>query len=220
MSGNKQFHVVSTPAGDKPLVAAAFDTIAHVCDQMFVALGHRADEVATVLAPRRFMMVLSDPDAPMVDSIKTGLHEILSRTATRSGFQNPAPRPAVFLGLGRPTLPEGGCSLPSLREGRSLRAGEGPREGLFLLQLGDHPSLQRTTLDQLLYVAADNPNKAIMPTYKGNGGHPVVIPLSVAEQILASPCPDGLRQFWNDHPELCGRLEVNDPGVLENVNAV
>jgi molybdenum cofactor cytidylyltransferase len=177
MGGNKQFHIVTTPDGDKPLVAAAYDTIARACDRVFVVLGHRADEVATVLAPRKFEIITADPDVPMIESILAGLRAINSRGATLAVHS-------------------------------------------ILLQLGDHPALTPNTLDKLLAIAQQHPDKAIMPTYQGNGGHPVLIPTAIAAQILTIPCPDGLRQFWNDHPELCVRLEVDDPGVVSNINLV
>jgi molybdenum cofactor cytidylyltransferase len=173
MGGNKQFHIVQTPQGEKPLVAAAFDTIARACEKMIVVLGHRAEEVTAALGPRQFEIVLVDSDAPMFDSIRAGLNHSLSRTATRSGV---------------------------------------------LLQLGDHPSLNPLTLDQIFTAAAEHANKAIMPTYQKNGGHPVLIPASIAQNILAAKCADGLRGFWQERPELAVRLEVNDPGVILNVN--
>ncbi len=184
MGGNKQFHIVQTATGEKPLVAAAFDTIADVCASMVVVLGHRDDEVAAALGDREFETVTVDPDAPMFNSISAGL---------RAALQNPPPR----------------------------YPGEGLGEGQYiLLQLGDHPAVEESTLEKLFNVAVEHPNKAVMPTYEDHGGHPVLIPLAIAEKILATPCPDGLRGFWLDHPELCVRFEVNDPSVIRDIDFV
>jgi molybdenum cofactor cytidylyltransferase len=177
MGGNKQFHIVSRHDSDKPLVAAAFDTIADVCDKMFVVLGHRAEEVAEVLGPRRFEVIVSDPDSPMIDSIKAGLREVLRRMATPSG------------------------------------------QLTIILQLGDHPALCRTALDQLCEIAARQPGKAVMPTFEGNGGHPVLIPFAIAEQILFTPSDEGLRQFWIKHPECCLRVPVTDHNVVRDIDS-
>jgi molybdenum cofactor cytidylyltransferase len=73
MGGNKQWHLVATPTGPQPLVAAAFDSIASVSDAMFVVLGHRADEVAALLSQRTFVAVHSEAGAPMFHSLKLGL---------------------------------------------------------------------------------------------------------------------------------------------------
>ncbi len=182
MGGNKQFHFVDTPDGQKPLVCAAFDTIASACDTMIIVLGHRAEEVATALGDRKFETVTVDPDAPMFNSIQSGL---------RAALQNPPPRyPGEALG-----------------EGLSI-----------LLQLGDHPALEPSTLERLFTVAAEHPDKAVMPTFNGNGGHPVLITSAIAGKILAADCPDGLRQFWLDHADLCVRVPVEDPSVIRNIN--
>jgi molybdenum cofactor cytidylyltransferase len=178
MGGNKQFHLVQTSTGEKPLVAAAFDTIAGVCASMFVVLGHRAEEVAGALGDREFETVIVDPDAPMFNSIQAGL---------RAALKNPPPRY--------------------------------PGEGLcILLQLGDHPAVDESTLEKLFTVATENPDKAVMPSYQDNGGHPVLIPSAIAEKILATPCPDGLRQFWLEHAELCVRIEIDDPSVIHDID--
>ena len=73
MGGKKQIAAVRTPQGKMPLVAAAFDAIAGVCDEMVVVLGHDAKAVAAALAPRLFHQVKSDPDAEMIESIQGGL---------------------------------------------------------------------------------------------------------------------------------------------------
>ena len=177
MGGNKQFHLVETPEGEKSLVAAAFDTIADASSKMVVVLGHRAGEVAAVLAPRQFASIVVDPDAPMIESIKAGLNHALNKKATF--FNNT----------------------------------------VILLQLGDHPELAGRTLDTLLATAGNKPGQAVVPTYHGKGGHPVVLPRSIAEQILTDDCSGGLRQFWLDRPELCQRIEVDDPGVVRDIDS-
>jgi molybdenum cofactor cytidylyltransferase len=181
MGGNKQFHLVPTGDGEKPLVAAAFDTIASTCEAMFVVVGHRADEVVAALENRKFQVVESDPDAPMINSIKTGLQAALefSRTVTRSG------------------------------DNVSI-----------LLQLGDHPAISPQTLVQIATIASEHPGKAIMPTFNGNGGHPVLIPATIAEQILTADDAGGLRQFWLDHADLCMRIEVADPSVVHDIDTL
>ncbi len=190
LGGNKQFHLVPTIAGKKPLVAAAFDTIAPVCEKMFVVLGHRADEVATALKkgselflrpenssdPFAYVSqyICVDPDAPMFNSVQVGLRAALTADPTAK----------------------------------------------ILLQLGDHPALQPSTIEKIFAVAQVNPDKAVMPTFGDNGGHPVLIPASLAAMILAAECPDGLRQFWLEHAELCVRIPVDDEGVVQDIDTL
>ena len=63
----------------QPLVAAAYDGIASVCDEMIVVLGHEQADVAASLAARRFHQVTSDPDAEMFVSLRAGLRAALDK---------------------------------------------------------------------------------------------------------------------------------------------
>src|SRR6185312_15899824 len=73
MGGKKQFVAWRSADGEKPLVAAAYDAIRSICDDMVVVLGHEADAVAAALGNRRFHRADSNPDAPMFESIRAGL---------------------------------------------------------------------------------------------------------------------------------------------------
>jgi CTP:molybdopterin cytidylyltransferase MocA len=73
MGGKKQLTPWFTATGTIPLVAAAYDAIRPVCDEMVVVLGHAANEVAAALGARPFHRAESDPDAPMFESIRAGV---------------------------------------------------------------------------------------------------------------------------------------------------
>ncbi len=170
MKGAKQFEPWPSAKGTRPLVAASFDAIKIVCDQMIVVLGHRAEEVAALLEERSFTNIKSDPDAPMFTSIVTGL---------RAAYEL-EPDAAV------------------------------------LLHPGDHPEVAPETLSCLINSYEND--RSVLPEYRGRGGHPVLIPPSVVQRILAAECPEGLRKFWQDHPELCKRIHVDDPSSTQDVD--
>lgn len=174
MGGGKQFLPWPTDGGEKPLVAAAFDAIAPVCRSMIVVLGHRADEVRAVLGEREFHVVLSDPDAPMFESVRVGLQAALEIDAASA----------------------------------------------VLLQPGDHPEVSPATLEKILAAAQANPTLAIIPEHSGRGGHPALIPAKVARHLLTAECPEGLGQFWAEHPDMCLRLAVDDKSVVRDVDTV
>ena len=172
MGGRKQLHPVPTPAGMRPLVAAAFDSIAAVCREMLVVVGHRTEEVLAALEGRDFQRVVADPDAPMFASVQAG-----------------------------------------------LRAAQAFDEAAnVLLQLGDHPHVAPETLELLLEVAAAEPSRAVMPEYRGQGGHPVWLPPGVMRELLEADCPQGLRGFWLGHPEQCLRVAVEDAAVVRDID--
>jgi molybdenum cofactor cytidylyltransferase len=174
MGGTKQLAVCDTAQGPKPLVAAAYDAICAICDEMIVVLGHEAEAVAAALGERKFHRVDADPDAPMFESVRGGL----------MAAQSIDPDAAV------------------------------------VLQPGDHPDVAPATLHALKNWSLKRPVRTIIPEYGGQGGHPVLIPAAVVALVVEAQCPEGLGQFWTDHPELCYRLAVDDAGVIRDVDLV
>ena len=87
-----------------------------------------------------------------------------------------------------------------------------------VLQPGDHPEVALSTLQALHCSSCERPNLAIIPQYNDRGGHPVLIPITVAKAILAQPHLDSLKQFWADYPEHSSRMPINDPTVLRDVD--
>ena len=172
MGGKKQLVPFHTAAGDQPLVAAAYDSIAPICEQMVVVVGYEAEAVAAALGERKFERALGDADEPMFESIRTGLRAV-----------------------------------------RRLDP-----KAYVVLQPGDHPQVSAATLELLRDWSLKRPVRAVIPEYGGRGGHPVLIPPDLAAQLALTECPDGLGQFWLDHPELCERVAVDDAGVLRDID--
>jgi molybdenum cofactor cytidylyltransferase len=162
------------PKGEnpKPLVAAAFDAIARVCDEMVVVVGHQAEEVVAALGERTFHRTAGDLGAELFASIRRGL----------------------------------------------LGASQIDPTADVLLQPADHPQVRLDTLQTLLARLAENAGLAVMPTYRCKGGHPVCMPMAIVNEVLGYAGRGGLRQFWVDHPELCVRLPVDDPGVVFDID--
>ena len=90
----------------------------------------------------------------------------------------------------------------------------------LLLHPADHPEVGVATLHKLLQLAAEQPDWVIIPEYQGRGGHPALIPAAIARQLLVTDCPQGLGQFWSEHPELCLRVSVDDVSVVRDVDTV
>ncbi len=89
---------------------------------------------------------------------------------------------------------------------------------ILVLHPGDHPAVEHSTLQTLVNWSLKRPAQAIIPEYGGRGGHPVLIPPTVAIQLREAVCPEGLGQFWNDHPKLCHRVAVEDAGVIRDID--
>jgi CTP:molybdopterin cytidylyltransferase MocA len=95
MGGTKQLVTWGSADGPKPLVAAAYDVIRPVCDEMIVVLGHEAEAVAAALEDRPFRRALSDPDAPMFESIRSGLCAARALDAGATAVLQPGDQPEV-----------------------------------------------------------------------------------------------------------------------------
>jgi molybdenum cofactor cytidylyltransferase len=95
MGGNKQLTPWPGVDGSKPLVAASYDAIHSICDDMVVVLGHIADSVVEVLGDRRFHRAESDPDGPMFESIRAGLRIALLIDPSAAVVLQPCDHPAV-----------------------------------------------------------------------------------------------------------------------------
>ena len=79
----------------KPLVAAAFDAIAYVCDEMVVVVGNEADAVIAALGEREFGAVAVDPFAEMIASVKAGLAVARGIDPAADVLLHPADHPEV-----------------------------------------------------------------------------------------------------------------------------
>ncbi len=155
-----------------PIIAATYDVVQSICDEMIIVLGHEADAVEDALSSRQIAIVSSDPEAPMFESIRAGLQQLWSSD----------------------------------------------QHAAALIQLGDHPAVTQTTMEALWEKFHNEQTKAVMPEYRGQGGHPVLIPAAIISELIKYSGEGGLRRFWKDHPQQCCRLPVDDAGVVMNLN--
>jgi len=91
-------------------------------------------------------------------------------------------------------------------------------EADVLLHPGDHPAVAGKTLEALIRVGGNHRDCAVMPVYRGQGGHPVLIPALLVERILGYDGHGGLRRFWKENSPLCLRLVVSDAAVVQDVD--
>jgi molybdenum cofactor cytidylyltransferase len=96
-----------------------------------------------------------------------------------------------------------------------------PRVRHVFLHPADHPVIPVPVLDTLLDQAG--PEIALIPTYRGRGGHPVLIPAGLAASIVSLPADAatrGLRAYWESNPHLVQRVEFPDaPGLMIDLDS-
>lgn len=122
------------------------------------------------------------------------------------------------------------CRTIRVREGAAMceSVSAGLREATridpaapVLLHLADHPHVSAAVLEEIVRAAPLRPDTALIPTFDGRGGHPVLIPASLIPAILEDQAAwrsGGLRQFWAAHPDRCVRLPVSDASILVDVD--
>ncbi len=118
--------------------------------------------------------------------------------------------------------------MDSVRVGLQCALGvTGPKR--VLLHPADHPVIPPSVIEALLRRATEC-NRVLIPTCRGRGGHPVLIPADVAQSIVSWK-PDriraeaiasggGLRAYWKTHADRVRRIEFPDaPEVVMDLDS-
>ncbi len=87
-----------------------------------------------------------------------------------------------------------------------------------LLCLIDQPHLHPPIYQSIIRNAQALPKKILLPTYKCRGGHPVYLPSWIFPEITAQPPTISLRDLFSRFPDEIVRIEVDDPGILEDID--
>ncbi len=84
----------------------------------------------------------------------------------------------------------------------------------FFIALADQPMISPGTYTCLLELFRRGKGKIIVPVYKNQRGHPVLISVSFLEEIRKMPdSPEGLRPLLRRYGDIVFWQEVNDPGI-------
>ena len=80
----------------------------------------------------------------------------------------------------------------------------------------DYPAIDPATVRTLrTQTPADGP---VVPQNQGRHGHPVLIPVSIARELLALPQSETARTVMHRHIPNTRYIEVDDPGILLDVD--
>jgi molybdenum cofactor cytidylyltransferase len=112
---------------------------------------------------------------------------------------------------------------PAYQEGMasSLRAGIAavdPQAQAALIVLADQPCVRPATLDALIDHHQKSRPQIVIPTYKGFRGNPVLLDRSVFPEVMAITGDVGCRAIFGSHAENIHKLDVDDVGVLLDVD--
>jgi molybdenum cofactor cytidylyltransferase len=83
-----------------------------------------------------------------------------------------------------------------------------------LIHLTDHPMVKPATFSRLIEEHERSAMPIVIARHDGRRGHPVLIARSLFRDLIAAPENEGARAVVNADPARVAYVDVNDPGVL------
>jgi molybdenum cofactor cytidylyltransferase len=105
--------------------------------------------------------------------------------------------------------------LSSIREGI---AALGRTDEILLVSPADLPALRSETVAALVQRMEETGAPLAVPVYQGKRGHPLAIAPALIPEIETLDADVGLRQLRDRHEDRLLEMEVEDPGVVEDVD--
>jgi len=111
------------------------------------------------------------------------------------------------------------CQNTDAGMGASLAAGVAASDAArgWLIALADMPAIQVSTLHRVAQ-ALDDGAELVAPFYSGRRGHPVGLHSRFRDELLALSDDAGARSILARHVAVLTRLDVDDAGVLFDVD--
>lgn len=104
----------------------------------------------------------------------------------------------------------------SLQKGLASLASESAEAAILCLV--DHPAISSAVLSQLVERFEASHPPVLIPTYKGERGHPVVISQAVFPELLALPSGQPANTVIRKYRDVTQFLEVAERGILVDVD--
>jgi len=98
-----------------------------------------------------------------------------------------------------------------------LKVIESSCSGFFLCPV-DYPMVQPETYHKLLLAHRSDPDQIIKPIHKDLSGHPIIFPKNFFQALRQVPLNQGARFVTRHYAHLIKTIEVDDPGILININ--
>jgi molybdenum cofactor cytidylyltransferase len=105
----------------------------------------------------------------------------------------------------------------------SVRRGLGevsPPCEAVLIALADQPSIEKDLIDLLIDVYRENPHGIVLPSYRGERGHPVILNRLRYQEAMENLTGDrGCKPILNLHPEDILEVEVKSEAVVADIDS-
>ena len=87
-----------------------------------------------------------------------------------------------------------------------------------LVALVDHPAVPPSVIKSLVEARTRTGARLVLPVWQGRGGHPVLIDLSLREELLSVVRVRGLRALFDAHRDEVLRLPAGTPFVARDMD--
>ncbi len=84
--------------------------------------------------------------------------------------------------------------------------------------LGDQPTVSKEVIDEIIDAYQKTGKGIVLPVYKRNRGHPVIIDMKYKGEVEALSPDIGLRGTVYSHPEDILEVEVDTPNILQDID--
>ena len=96
----------------------------------------------------------------------------------------------------------------------------GPKSEAILIALADQPFIETDLIDHLIHIYRQNPHGIVLPSYKGERGHPVILNRFRYQEEMRNLTGDvGCRPILNRYPEDILEVEVKSEGVIADIDS-
>jgi molybdenum cofactor cytidylyltransferase len=103
----------------------------------------------------------------------------------------------------------------SLREGLSALD---PQCAAALIVLGDQPLVRPQTLQQIIARYHGSGAQIVIPSHQGKRGNPVLLGRPLFPEVMALEGDTGCRVIFGNHLDAILKVEVEDPGILLDID--
>ncbi|MFZ5821571.1 MAG: nucleotidyltransferase family protein [Chloroflexota bacterium] len=112
-----------------------------------------------------------------------------------------------------------GEMLSSVQAGLLELAGAGnPSAEAALIAPGDQPQVQERSVRLVVQAYLRSQAPIVIPSFQMRRGHPWLVGRVHWQEILRMRPPDSLRDFLNRHADEIRYVQVDDPGVLQDLD--
>jgi len=87
-----------------------------------------------------------------------------------------------------------------------------------VIMLGDQPFLSSRVVDAVIAAFRESGKGVVVPAFQGRRGHPVLVDMRYRDEVLELDPADGLRRLMRAHPGDIEEVEVDDAGILRDLD--